>query len=71
MTVAQRINDSPDMTVFGITSNGHLWQFGKLQHTTFVSNRSFYTVQQLDQLFAAVNYIFQQCERQLETLVAA
>lgn len=71
MVAAQRLNDNPNITIFGITSNGSLWQFGQLKETTFTNNRSFYTIQELDQLFAAINYVFQQCESQLQTLVAA
>lgn len=71
MVAAQRINENPDITVFGITSNGNVWEFGQLKGTTFTQNPSFYTIQELDQLFAAINYIFQQCENQVEMLVAA
>jgi hypothetical protein len=71
MIAAQRLNDLPDLVIYGITSNGSLWQFGKLDHTQFTLNKTFYTIQQLDALFAAVNYVFQQCEQQLSTLIAA
>ena len=70
MIAAQRINDNPDITVFGIASNGNLWEFGQLKGSTFTSNPSFYTIQDLDQLFAAINYIFQRCEQQVQELVA-
>lgn len=56
---------------FGIVSNGKVWQFGKLESNIFTSNQNFYTVQDLDRLFAAVNYVFQQCELQLNELAAA
>jgi hypothetical protein len=69
MVVAQRLNETLDMIVYGTASNGDIWQFGQLSQTTFTQNRSFYTIQELDKLFAAVNYIFQQCENQLKTLV--
>jgi hypothetical protein len=71
MVAAQRLNDDGRLIVFGITSNGDRWQFGKLEANTFTRNSTFYTVQDLDKLFAAVNYLFQQCEAQLEQLVAA
>jgi hypothetical protein len=32
----------------------------------FTHNKIFYTIQELERLFAAVNYVFQQCELQLE-----
>jgi hypothetical protein len=68
---AQRLNDLPNLVIYGITSNGDRWQFGKLDHTQFTLNKTFYTIQELDALFAAVNYVFQQCEQQLNALIAA
>jgi hypothetical protein len=71
MVAAQRLNELPNLVVYGITSNGDRWQFGKLDHTQFTLNKTFYTIQELDTLFATVNYVFQQCDRQLNTLIAA
>jgi len=71
MIAAQRLNQHPGLTVFGITSNGDRWQFGKLEETRFILNRTFYTIQELDPLFAAVNEVFQRCEAQLNALVVA
>jgi hypothetical protein len=71
MIAAQKINAELSITVYGIVSNGDVWQFGKLEESVFTRNKTFYTIQVLDQLFAAVNYVFQQCEAQLDQLVAA
>ena len=71
MVAAQRLNDLPGLVIYGITSNGDRWQFGKLGHTQFTLNKTFYTIQELDALFATVNYVFQQCEQQLNALIAA
>ncbi|MFM7219077.1 MAG: hypothetical protein ACKO21_02460 [Nodosilinea sp.] len=71
MIAAQQLNDDLKVIIFGITSNGDRWQFGKLEDRFFTLNRTFYTIQDLDNLFAAVNYVFQQCEIQLNALVAA
>jgi hypothetical protein len=59
------------MIVFGIVSNGAIWQFGKLEADTFTKNITLYSIQELDKLFAAVNYIYRQCELQLDDKVAA
>ncbi|MBW4476065.1 MAG: hypothetical protein KME54_04120 [Tolypothrix brevis GSE-NOS-MK-07-07A] len=66
MLAVQRINNEPEKTTFGIVSNGAIWQFGKLTLDIFTQNKTFYTIQDLEQLFAAVNYVFQQCELQLD-----
>jgi len=68
MIAVQRINDDLKKTVFGIVSNGKVWQFGKLNADIFTRSRNLYTIEELDKLFAAVNYIFQQCELQINNL---
>ena len=68
MIAVQRINDDLEKTIFGIVSNGKVWQFGKLNADIFTRSRNLYTIEELDKLFAAVNYIFQQCELQINNL---
>ncbi len=70
MIAAQRLNGELKVTIFGVVSNGDRWQFGKLEENIFTRNKKFYTIQELDELFAAVNYTFQQCDLQLQNLVA-
>lgn len=69
MIAAQRPNESSQITIFGIVSNGATWQFGKLEAQGFIKHPLPYTIYELDKLFAAVNYVFQQCEVQLEQLL--
>jgi hypothetical protein len=71
MIAAQRLNDEFRITIFGIVSNGVTWQFSKVEGETFTRNILPHTIYELDKVFAAVNYIFQQCELQLNNLVAA
>ncbi|MCC5638649.1 hypothetical protein LC593_23010 [Nostoc sp. CHAB 5844] len=66
MLAVQRINNEPENIIFGIVTNGAIWQFGKLNLDIFTQNKTFYTIQDLEQLFAAVNYVFKQCELQLD-----
>jgi hypothetical protein len=70
MIAAQRLNQEACITIYGIVSNGEFWQFGKLDDKLFTKNIAPYTIYELDKLFAAVNHIFQQCELQLDNLVA-
>jgi len=71
MVAAQRLNNELQVIIFGIVSNGKDWEFGKLEETVFTKNINRYLIEELDRLFAAVNYVFQQCEVQLNELVAA
>ncbi|CAN1211337.1 Restriction endonuclease [Tumidithrix helvetica PCC 7403] len=66
MIAAQGLNADLDVIVFGIASNGSFWQFGKLEQKIFTKNIAPFTMYDLDKLAAAVNYIFSQCEAQLE-----
>lgn len=71
MVAAQKLNDELKVTIFGIVSNGKDWEFGKLEGNIFIKNKSRYLLEELDRIFAAVNYVFQECESQLNTLVVA
>lgn len=65
MIAIQKINEAMDQTVFGIVSNGKSWEFGQLQAQRFVKEIITYSLTELDRLFAALNYLFQQCQLQL------
>ncbi|MBW4641467.1 MAG: hypothetical protein KME23_00290 [Goleter apudmare HA4340-LM2] len=71
MIASQKLHGEDEIVIFGIVSNGDTWQFGKLEADKFTRNIIFYTIYELDKLFAIVNFIFQQCELQLNNLVAA
>ncbi len=66
MIAAQRLNEKPDQEVFGIASNGAFWQFAKLKGNAFTKNKQSYLIDDLNRLFAAINYVFQQCELLLD-----
>ncbi|MBD1822635.1 hypothetical protein H6F51_09005 [Cyanobacteria bacterium FACHB-DQ100] len=70
MIAAQKLNGEPEIIIYGIVSNGDRWQFGKLEAEVFTRNTTFFTIQELDVLFGALNYVFQQCEVQLRSYVA-
>jgi hypothetical protein len=61
LVAIQKLNDNPDQKVYGMVSNGELWQFGMLHHQVFTKNTSSYTISDLDRLMAAVNALFNQC----------
>ncbi len=69
MIAAQRLNGKNRVIVFGIVSNGATWQFCKLEFDKFTRNITPCTIYELDKLFAVVNFVFKQCEIQLNNLV--
>ncbi len=57
MIAAQRLNVEYQVIIFGIVSNGDSWQFGKIEREIFTRNS--FLKKKLDELFAAVNFVFQ------------
>ena len=58
LVAAQKINDAPDVPVYGIVSDGERWQFGKLVNNSFTQNRTTFSIDNLPVLFGAINAIF-------------
>jgi hypothetical protein len=65
MVAAQRLNAQPDQVIYGITSNGRSWEFGKLQASHFTRELRLFTLSDLDELCGAVHFVFAQCRLQL------
>ena len=62
MLAMQKLNKNPEQPVYGIVTNGEIWQFGNLTHQTFIQERKSYTLDYLNDLMAALNFLFQRCE---------
>ena len=65
MVAAQKLNQDTDQTIYGIVSNGRVWEFGQLLASRFTHEPRLFTIQDLDELHGAVNFIFWQCQQQL------
>lgn len=57
LVAAQKINNA-DFPVYGIVTDGTLWQFGRLIGDTFTQNRADFALTNLPTLFGAVNSVF-------------
>lgn len=44
--------------VYGIVTDGKLWEFGRLHHQIFTKNIASYTITDLEKLFSALNGLF-------------
>ncbi len=65
MVAAQKINakDKINITIYGLVSNGLLWQFGKLKDSDFVIDPNSYTLPtQIQDLFDILNWFFGECK---------
>ncbi|WP_416309725.1 hypothetical protein [Spirulina sp. 06S082] len=58
LMAAQKLNNESGKRVFGIVSNGKLWEFGQLKEETFTKNTKSYLLEDLEKLMAAINYLF-------------
>ena len=61
MIVAQRLNDSPEHSIFGITTDGRGWGFGKLTEKTFVQDVRPFSLQYLDRVAGVLHFIVTEC----------
>ena len=64
LVAAQKINDDVDFPVYGIVTDGTLWQFGQLIGDTFTQNRTDFALANLPTLFGAVNSVFKATSNQ-------
>ncbi len=62
LVASQKINDDAGSAVYGIVTDGNLWQFGKLEKDCFFKNTENFTVDRLSLLYGALNYVFQAAE---------
>ena len=58
LVAAQKINDDPELPVYGVVSDGISWQFGCLIGDVFTQNRTNFGVDNLPMLFGAINAVF-------------
>lgn len=58
LVAAQRINDNTDFPVQGIVTDGVMWQFGRLIKDTFTRNITNFSLDNLPNLFGAVDSVF-------------
>lgn len=60
LVAMQKINKDAKRTVYGIVTDGDLWQFGKLREDIFTRNSKNYTIDNLSSLFGALDYVLQE-----------
>jgi len=61
-------NEANFAPVFGIVSNGIIWEFAILDTNYFVKEITVHTIQNLKLLFAAIGYMFEQSKLAIATL---
>ena len=65
MVAAQKLNNNQHNSVFGVVSNGKMWEFGSLQDNFFIKNVKYYTLENLSALMEALHFIFNETISQI------
>lgn len=66
--VMQQINKNPDLLLFGIVSNGKVWEFGSLQQDKFVKYTNICTIHHFLGLYSTLTYLLGMCQQQVRLL---
>jgi hypothetical protein len=54
---------SSDISVFGIVTNGEIWQFAKLEGNVLTQEIRYYGIADLDALFGALTFVMEECKQ--------
>ena len=57
LVAAQKINQADKRAVYGIVTDGNLWQFGYLKADLFTKNEENYTLDNIQRLYGALEYL--------------
>ena len=57
MVALQKLNGDPMFAVYGIVSDGEVWEFGKLIESTYTKQQPSFTTTDLAELFGAIDYV--------------
>jgi hypothetical protein len=62
-----------EYVVFGIVTNGEIWQFGKLEGNILTQEIAYFGIGDLDALFGALTFVMEECKKQVvaEDFIAA
>jgi hypothetical protein len=69
LLAAQKLNDLPELTLYGITTTGRSWEFGKLEGATFTQDTRSFAWSHREELCAALHFVFEQCQAQVLRLL--
>ena len=68
LLAAQKLNNIPELALYGIATNGRSWEFGKLEGSTFTRDFLPFSLRNIEDLCGAVHFVFERCRSQLSSL---
>lgn len=57
LVASQKINNNENKEVYGIVTDGNLWQFGRLHADVFTKHDKNYTIDKIQELYGALEYL--------------
>lgn len=64
LVASRKINGNDLKPVYGVVTDGNLWQFGRLQEHLFIINERNYTIDHIQELYGALEYLADLVERE-------
>jgi hypothetical protein len=68
LVAAQNLNGNPDLPVYGIVTDGKLWEFGKLEGRIMAKNIESFVIAHLRPLLGALKFVFEEVSSRLEAV---
>ncbi len=66
MVAALQANQNQELAVYGVVTNGKLWEFAKLKTNVFTQNSEYIDIVDLDKLYSALHFVLEDCKNQLK-----
>ena len=63
LIAARYLNNHPEMPVYGVVTDGKLWEFGRLTEQSFTKNIDSFIVTELNKLFGALKFVFDEATK--------
>ncbi|OAD23062.1 hypothetical protein THIOM_001114 [Candidatus Thiomargarita nelsonii] len=60
LVASQKLSQNEESKVYGIVTDGEVWQFGKLVSNVFTKSKSRITITDLDKIFGAIGFLLSQ-----------
>lgn len=68
LIASQKLNEHPLVPVYGIVTDGNLWQFGKLESMTFTKDLSNFTIDDMPALYGSLEALIKLVDQTIQEL---
>ncbi len=71
MLAMQKINKDPELPIYGLVSNGEIWEIAMLQNQQFIFYNKRFVIEELDILFNVLISLLELCKLQLSKICSS